>query len=166
MYSEEEEPLTNREKRYLKRRQRKNFDYTNENEDKGKAPLSGSEDESKDFPKILLRAMQDLAREIKEMRMDRIKESSKGFHLGESSGMSHHWNDQPVYQPQFSQRSTMPKFFVVGNEGFQGHESLEDYFEEYESQNQRFKYHLSFQEFCHLKDKRRPRHQQIGRAHV
>ena len=53
----------------------------------------------------------------------------------------------------------MPTFLVVGNEGFQEQASLEDYFEEYESQNQRFKDHLSFQEFCHLKDKRRPRHQ-------
>ena len=62
--------------------------------------------------------MQDLAREIKEMIMDRIKESPKGFHLGEGSGMSHHWNDQLVHQPQVSQRSTMPTFFDVGNEGF------------------------------------------------
>ena len=83
------EPLTDREKRYQKRRHKK-FDYTNDNEDKGKASLSGGEDEEKDFPNILPRAMQDLAREIKEMRMERIKESPKGFHLGEGSGMSHH----------------------------------------------------------------------------
>ena len=74
--------------------------------------------------------------------------------------MSHHWNDQPVHQPQVSQHSTMPTFLAVGNEGFQEKASLEDYLEEYESQNQRFKYHLIFQEFCHLKEKRRiPRHQ-------
>ena len=75
MYSEEGEPLTNREKRYQKRRHG-NFDYINDNEDKGKTPLSGGEDEE-EFPKILLRAMQDIAREIKEMRMDRFKESPK-----------------------------------------------------------------------------------------
>ena len=90
MSSEEEEPITDREKRYIKRRQKNNFDYTNDNEDKGKALESGSEEEEKDFPKILLKAMQDIAREIKEMRLDRIKESPKGFHLEESSGMSHH----------------------------------------------------------------------------
>ena len=89
MSSKEEEPLTDREKRYLKRRQKK-FYYKNDNEDKGKAPVSRSEEEEKDFPKILLRAMQDISREIKEMRFDRIKESPKGFHLGESFGMSHH----------------------------------------------------------------------------
>ena len=72
MSSEEEEPLTDRDKKYLKRIHKK-FDYTNDNEDKGKAPFSGGEDEDKDCPEILLRAMQDLAREIKEMRMDRIK---------------------------------------------------------------------------------------------
>ena len=57
---------------------------------RSKAPIFGSEEEEMDFPKILLRAMQDLSREIKEMRMDRIKESTKGFHLGEGSGISHH----------------------------------------------------------------------------
>ena len=106
--------------------------------------------------------MQYLDREIKEMRMDRIKESPNIFHIGESSGMSHHWNDQPMHHPQVSQRSTMPKFLVVGNEGVQEHESLEDYFEEYEYQNQRFKYHLSFQYFCHIKENRRPSHHHIG----
>ena len=76
MSFEEEDPLTNTKKRYLKRIQKK-FDYTNDSEDKGKAPISGSEEEGKDFAKILLRAMQDLAREIKEMILDRIKESPK-----------------------------------------------------------------------------------------
>ena len=60
MSYEEEKYLTDREKRYLKRMQNKKFDYTNDNEDKGKAPISGSEEEEKDFPKIpkiLLRAM-------------------------------------------------------------------------------------------------------------
>ena len=36
MSSDEGEPLTNRENRYLKRRQKK-FNYTNDHEDKGKA---------------------------------------------------------------------------------------------------------------------------------
>ena len=72
------------------------FDYTNDQEDKSKTPLSRGEDEEKEFPKILLRAMQDIAREIKEMRMDRHKESPKGFHHGEGSGISHHWSDQTM----------------------------------------------------------------------
>ena len=79
--------------------------------------------------------MQDLAREIKEMRLERIKESPKRFNLGEISRISHHLNDQPVHQTQFSQCSTMPTFLAMGNEGFQEQASLEDYFEEYESQN-------------------------------
>ena len=53
----------------------------------------------------------------------------------------------------------MPTFLAVENEGPQEKASLEDYFEEYEYQNQIFKDHLSFQEFFHLKDKRRPRQQ-------
>ena len=79
--------------------------------------------------------MQDTAREIEEMRMDKYKESPKGFLHGEGSGISHHWSDQPVKQKQVSQHSTMPTFLVVGNEGFQEQETLEDYFMEYESQS-------------------------------
>ena len=52
----------------------------------------------------------------------------------------------------------MPTFLAMGNEGFQEQESLEDYFMEYESQTQRFKDHLSFQEFFQIKDNRRPKH--------
>ena len=53
----------------------------------------------------------------------------------------------------------MPTFLAMGNDGPQEKASLEDYFEEYESQNQRFIDQLSFQEFYHLKEKRRPRYQ-------
>lgn len=113
---------------YLRRRQKK-FDYTNDDKDKGKAPESGSDEDGKEFAKTLLRVMKDLAREIKEMIMDRIKEYPKRFHLGERLGMSHHWNYQPVDQPQAPQRSTMPTFLAVENEGPQEKASLEDYFE-------------------------------------
>ena len=134
MSSKDGEDITDRLKRYLKRRQKK-FDYTNDDQDKGKAHKSGSDVEGKDFAKILLKAMQDLAREIKDMRLDKIKKSPKRFHLVENSSMSHHWNDQPVHQPQVSQCSTMPNFLAMGNEGILEQASLEDYFEEYESQN-------------------------------
>ena len=43
MSFEEGEPLTDRERRYQRRRHQK-FDYTNDKEDKGKTPLSGGED--------------------------------------------------------------------------------------------------------------------------
>ena len=89
MYFEEGDPLNDKDKRYLKIIHRK-FDYTNDNEDKGKAPLSAGEDEEKHFPKILLRTMQEIYKDIKEMRMVRYKESHKGFMHGEGSGISHH----------------------------------------------------------------------------
>ena len=110
------------------RRRQKNFDYTNEDKEKSKTPEdgNGSDEEGKEFARNLLKTMQDLAREIKEMRIDRIKESPRRFHLGESSGISQHWNDQPVNQPQVSQRSTVPTFLVVGNEWLQEKPSLED----------------------------------------
>ena len=94
--------------------------------------------------------------------MYRYKASPKLFHHGEGSGISHHWSDQLVNQQQVSQCSRMPTLLVVGNEGFQEQETLEDYFMEYEYQSQRFKDHLSFQEFCHIKDNRRPRHHNRG----
>ena len=125
MFLEEDEPFTDIEKRYLRIREKK-FDYTNDDQDKGKAPESGSDVEGKDLANILLKAMQDLARDIKEMRVERIKEYPKIFHLGESSDMSHHWNDQPVNQPQAPQRSTMPTFLAVENEGPHEKSSLED----------------------------------------
>ena len=73
--------------------------------------------------------MQDLAREIKEMRMDRMREYPRIFHPGEISDMSHHWTGQLVNQPQAPQApqcSTMPTFLVVDNEGPQEKASLED----------------------------------------
>ena len=73
--------------------------------------------------------------------------------------MSHHGTGQPVnlpQAPQASQRSTMPTFLVVENEGLQQKASLEGYFVECDSQSQRFKDNLSFQGFFHLKDRRRP----------
>ena len=118
MSFEEGDPLTDRDNRYQRRRHQK-FDYTNDKEDKGKTPLSRGEYEEKEFPKILLKATKKIAREIKEMRMDRYKESPKGFHHGEGSNISHHWSDQPVKKHQVSQCSTMPTLLVVGNEGFQ-----------------------------------------------
>ena len=90
LHSEEDEPLTEREKRY-QNRSHKNFDYTTEDQDKGKAPEAGSDKEGEEFARTLLVAMQDLAREIKEMRIDRLKESPRRPHPGESPGMSHHW---------------------------------------------------------------------------
>ena len=111
MSSEEGYPLIDREKRYLK--MNRNYNYTDDREDKGKTPLSG-EDEEKEFPKLLLRNFQDIAREIKDIH----KESPKGFLHGEGSDISHHWSDQPVKQ-QISQHSKMPTFLAVGNGGFQ-----------------------------------------------
>ena len=123
MSSEEGDHLTDKEKRYQRRRHQK-FDYTNDKEDKGKTPLSRGEDEEKEFPKILLRAMKKISREIKEMRMDRYKEFPKGFHHSEGSDMSHHWSDQPVQQPQVSQRSKCLDSWLWEMKGFKSKNPL------------------------------------------
>ena len=61
-----------------------------DDQDKGKAPETGSDKEGEDFSRTILVAMQDIAREIKEMRLYRLKGSPGRFHLGESSVISHH----------------------------------------------------------------------------
>ena len=78
LQSEEEYPLTKREKRYHNRSHKK-YDYTTEDQDKGKAPKTTSDKEGEEFARTLLVAMQYLAREIKEMRMDRMRESPRRF---------------------------------------------------------------------------------------
>ena len=70
MSSEEGDIITDRERRYLKINRK--YDYTYDKEDKGKTPLSRG-DEEKEFPKLLILTMQDIAGEIKDMTMDRHK---------------------------------------------------------------------------------------------
>ena len=59
MLLKERDPLTDREKRYLKRRNRR-YDYTDDREDKGKTPFSGEEE--KEYPKLLPQTMQYIER--------------------------------------------------------------------------------------------------------
>ena len=140
LHSEEEDPLTKRERRYQNRSHKK-YDYTtddpNRGQDKGKAPETEKDKEAEEFEKNLFEAMQDLSKEIKEMRVDRMRESLGRFHQGESSDMSHFGTGQPVslpHAPRASQCSTMPTFLDVENEGLQEPTSLEGYFVEYDSQ--------------------------------
>ena len=129
-------------------RSHKEYDCTTDDQDKDKSPETASDKEGEEFARTLLVAMQYISREIKEMRMGRMRESPGRFHPGESSDMYHNWTGQPVSQPQAPQApqcSTMPTFLAMENEGKQEKASLKDYFVEYESQNQRFRDHLSFQ---------------------
>ena len=103
--------------------------------------------EAEEFEKTLLETMKDLSKDIKEMRMDRMREYLGRFHQGESSDMSHYGTGKPVSlpkAPQASQHYTIPTFLAVENEGPQDKTSLEGYFVEYDSQSQRFKDSLSF----------------------
>ena len=72
--------------------------------------------DEKEFPKLPLQNMKDIAKEIKEMRMERQKETPRWFLHGEISNTSHHWCEKPLRQ-QVSQCSTMPTFLAVGNGG-------------------------------------------------
>ena len=55
--------------------------------------------EAEEFAKTLFEAMKDLSKEIKEMRIDRIRESLGRLHQGESSEMSQYGTGQPVSLP-------------------------------------------------------------------
>ena len=133
LHSEDEDPISERERIYQNRSHRK-YDYTtidlDKGQDKGKAPesVNDKDKEAEEFAKILLEAMQDLSKEIKEMRIDRMRESLGRFHQGESSDMSQFGTGQLVslpQAPQDSQFSIMPTFLTVENEGMQEPTSLE-----------------------------------------
>ena len=98
LHLEEDETLTEREKRYQNKSHKK-YDYTTEDQVKGKAPKNTSDKEGEEFVRTLLVDMQDLAREIKEMRVERMREYIGRFNEGESSDMSHHGTGQPVNLP-------------------------------------------------------------------
>ena len=158
LHSEDEDLLFERERRYQNISHR-NYDYTifdlDKGQDKGKGPeLNDKDKEAEEFA-TLLETMQDLSKEIKEMRIERMRESLGRLHQGESLEMSQFGTGPLVslpQAPQISQHSTMPTFLAIENEGLQESTSLEGYFVEYDSQSQRFKDNLSFQYSCHLKD--------------
>ena len=130
--SKDEDPISERERRY-QNRSHKNYYYTTVDldkcQDKGKAPkLNDKDKEAEEFEKTLLETMQDLSKEIKEMRIERMRESLGRLHQGEISEMSQYGTGQPVslpQVPQISQRSKMPTFLAVENEGLQEPTSLE-----------------------------------------
>lgn len=69
--------------------------------------------EDKETPN-LLHIVQDIAKNIKEMRQ---KESPRGFHHGESFSNSHLWWEKTTKKPS-SKHSTMPTFLSLeGEEG-------------------------------------------------
>ena len=77
--------------------------------------------------------MQNLTMEIKEMRRERQKETSRGFQNGEGPSTSYQQYKQPVV-PKVPQRPTMPTFLVEENEwhgdgGYLEHETPSDYLE-------------------------------------
>ena len=93
LHSKDEDPFSERERRY-QNISHKNYDYTivdlEKGQDKGKAPesVNDKDKEAKEFAKNILEAMKYLSKEIKEMRIDRMRESLGRFHQGESSEMS------------------------------------------------------------------------------
>ena len=95
--------------------------------------------------KILLQTLYNIARDLKEMR--------------HNIGFCHEASTSTSYGMEHSAApkcSTIPSFLFLEHK----EETLGNYFEEYESQSQRFKEHLSFQEFCQIKDGMRVNPQQ------
>ena len=97
------------------------------------------------------RSMQYLTMEIKEMRKERKKETSRGFQNGEGLSTSYEHYKQPMVQ-KVPQHPTMPTFLAEGNEwhgdgGYLEHETLSDYLAEYSSQSRAFKENINLQLF-------------------
>ena len=103
LHSKDEDPLSERERRYQNSSHR-NYGYTtvdlDKGQDKGKAPeLNDKDKEAKEFAKTLLETMQDISKEIKEMRIDRMRESLGRFHQREIYDMSQFGTGQRVSLP-------------------------------------------------------------------
>ena len=88
--------------------------------------------EEREIRRLIFHTMQDISKDIKNMRFERQKESPRGFHQGESFDTSHLWREKTVAQPS-SQCSTMPTFLSL--EGEEGkplrEETLGDYCSKY-----------------------------------
>ena len=166
MSSKEEEPLTEKERRYQKRRHRI-IDYTKEKEDKGKTPLSGGM-KGKELSRLLLQTMYELRNEINGMRKGRHKYCSISLSHEGSRSSSYYVRKNSAAQ-SYMQCYTMPRFTArkMDKEDAPKEETLSDYLQEYESQSWRFKEHMDFQGFFKLKEERRCRnHNRIKRGRI
>ena len=107
MPSTKGEPLTDSEKKYLRRRQKK-YDYTEDTEEKGKTPLSGRL-KGEEFSKTLSQAMYELKGEIKGMRREIHANKSRIVSHEGSPSTSYHVCEHSATQPD-PKRWSMPTF--------------------------------------------------------
>ena len=110
----------------------------------------------KEFSKTLFQTMHEMKSEIRGMRNERHENILERFAHEESPSSSYDVCEDSVTQSDL-QHCSMPTF--LAREEAEGEtpkeETLGDYLQEYESQSKRFKEHLSFLEFCQLKEERR-----------
>ena len=126
--------------------------------DKNKTPSFGGRKEER-LPKFLSQTLQSIHEDLKEMRREMCIESPRGFEYESNSRFSYdecehaatHYDAQRSYMPRFAMRE-------MEEGGMTRRETLSDFLQEYESQTQNFRDHITFQEFCKIKVERSRKH--------
>ena len=117
----------------------------------------------KEFSKLLLKTLQCIRKDIKEMRRESHEDPSTRF-VHEEGSTSSYYGCEHSATPPYLQCFTRP--MITKSEKEKGavpkKETLGDYLQEYESQSKRFTDHLNFQGFFKIKEDKRPRNHDEG----
>ena len=104
------------------------------------------------------RSMQDLPKEVNQMKEEEQREDSRRRSDEESTSYQ---QQRRLENPRSPHRSTMPTFFEEGERyrseewhELETHETLSLYLEEYKSKSRDFKEKLTLQQFFHIREER------------
>ena len=122
--------------------------------DKKKTPLFGGRKEEK-LSKLLSQTMQSIKRDLKEMRREMCRESPREFESEANSRFSYDECEHAATHYD-AQRGPMPRFGMreIDEGQMPKRETLSDFLQEYESQTQKFRDHITFPEFFKIKVER------------
>ena len=125
---------------------------------KNKAPFFGGRKEEK-LPKFLSQTLQSIHEELKKMRREMYIESPRGFESESNSKFSYDECEHAATRYD-AQHSHMPIFPMrdIEEEEMPKRVTLSDFLQEYESQTQNFRGHITFPKFCKIKVKRSKQH--------
>ena len=110
------------------------------------------------FVSYIFRSMKDLSKEVKQMRMERCNETSRGFQDEEGPCTSYQQQRKLVLH-RAPKKYTMSTFLEEEGEihgGNLDNEILSEYVAEYKSQSRAFKENLTLPQFIQIKEERRP----------
>ena len=126
-------------------------------EEKMKTPFFGGKEER--LSNLLSKSVQSIQGDLKKIRREMCIESPRGFETESNSRFSY-GECEHVATRYDAQRSHMPIFSMREREeeGMTRRETLSDFLQEYESQTQNFRDHITFPEFFKIKVKRSKQH--------